>query len=419
VSYRAALALVGEHDERRAAILERIGDTERARGTSQAAVDAYDAALRHVPEGDGHIRISVKIAGTVGRYEATHSGAMTLAESAVAALEPRGDAPALVDALIALGWMRLLALDPEGAGATAARALALSRSLDLPKQETSGHVIMTRALWLGGDHTAVPPASDVDRLATRLGDDDEVPGLRWLQAMGLMRNGEVGAALAIAEQGLAVARRVGSLDGELQASEPAIWALSVLGRYSEAIALGESTLRTAERIGQRWPRAWAEHLMSLVLGGATERFLEIASEIPAEAPSNPPRHVQARLYVLSGLLALGRCGEVSADALVRERPSCKTCEVTWLSVDARREALCGDPQVALESADRFQRHVEETRFRYHAPAADHVRALAFTRLARADDAGRAAERARSAYAALESVAGPDLLGRELNLASWA
>jgi len=221
----------------------------------------------------------------------------------------------------------------------------------------------------------------------------------------------------LAEQGLAVARRVGSLDGELLAGEPAVWALSVLGRYSEAIALGEHALRIAERIGQRWPRAAAEHLIALVLGGSTERFVEIAGEIPAEASSDPARHVRARLYVLSGLLAVGRCGEASADALVRERPSCKTCAVTWLSVDARREALCGDPQAALQSADRFQRHVEETRFRYHAPAADHVRALAFARLGRADDAGRAAALARSAYRALESVAGPDLLGRELELAS--
>lgn len=416
-SYGAALGLMDEVDRRRIAVLERLGETERARGRPQAAVDAYATALRQDPDGDDHLRLSVKLAATVGRYEASHPDAMALAESAVRTLEARGDHPALIEAVLALGWMRLLALESEGAGAAAARALAQSRTFDLPQHETSAHVIATRARWLAGDHTAVPPAGDVERLATRLGDDDSIPYLRWLQAVGLLRNGEATAALAAAEQGLAVARRIGSLDGELQAAEPAIWALAVLGRYGEAITLGENVLRISERIGQaRWPRGSAEFLLSLLLGGETERFLQLAAEIGREAVPDPaPRHIRPRLYVLSGMLALGRCGEVMAESLRDERPACKTCEVTWLSVDARREALCGDPQAALASADAFQRHIEETRFRYLAPLADHVRALALTRLGRVEDAERAADRTRSAYAALENVAGPDLLRQELSV----
>ena len=418
-SYRSALGLIGGEDRRRTVIFESLGDTELARGRSQAAVDAYSAALTHGPDEDGHLRLSVKLAGTVGRYEASHPDAMALAVAAVATLESGGDRSIFTEALLALGWMQLLGLDPDGAGASASRALALSRSLDLPRHEVSAHVIATRARWLAGDHTAVPAATEVERLAARLGDDDAIPHLRWLQSVGLMRNGQVGVGLAAAEQGLAVARRIGSLDGELQAAEPAIWALSLLGRYGEAIALGESVLRIAERIGQgRWPRGTAEYLLSLLLASESGRFLEIASEIGREpVPEAAPRHIRPRLYVLSGLLALGRCGEVSAEALARERPSCKTCEMTWLSIDARREALCGDPQAALGSADVFQRHIEETRFRLHAPLADHIRALACARLGRAQDARRAAERARSAYAALENRLGPDLLDRELGLAT--
>ena len=418
-SYRSALGLIDTDDRRRIAIFESLGDTEIARGRSQAAVDAYGAALTHGPDQDDHLRLSVKLAGTVGRYEASHPDAMALAETAVARLDSTGDRSNLTEALLALGWMQLLRLDPEGAGVSASRALALSRSLDLPREEVSAHVIATRARWLAGDHTAVPSATDVDHLAAGLGDDDAMPHLRWLQAVGLLRNGEVGAALAAAEQGLAVARRIGSLDGELQAAEPAIWALSILGRYDEAIALGESVLRIAERIGQgRWPRGSAEYFLSLLLAGESGRFLEIAGEIGREPlPEAAPRHNRPRLHVLSGLLALGRCGEVPAEVLARERPSCKTCEMTWLSIHARRDALCGDPQAALASADDLQRHIEETRFRSQAPLADHIRALAFARIGRPQEARRAAERARSTYALLENKLGPDLLDRELGLAT--
>ena len=416
-SYGSALGLIGGDDPRRTVIFESLGDTESARGRPQAAVEAYSAALTHGPDTDGHLRLSVKLAGTVGRYEASHPDAMALAVAAVATLESGGERSSLTDALLALGWMQLLEVDPDGAGASSSRALALSRSLHLPRHEVRAHVIATRARWLAGDHTAVPSATDVDRLAAVLGDDDAIPHLRWLQAVGLLRNGEVGAALGAAEQGLAVARRIGSLDGELQAAEPAIWALSLLGRYGEAIALGESVLRIAERIGQgRWPRGSAEYFLSLLLAGDSGRFLEIASEISREpVPQTAPRHNRPRLHVLSGLLALGRCGEVSAEVLARERPSCKTCEMTWLSIDARREALCGDPQAALRSADILQRHIEETRFRSQEPLPDHIRALGCARLGRAQDARRAAERARSRYAMLENKLGQDLLARELGL----
>lgn len=418
-SCRAALDLVAENDARRPVVLERLGDTERARGAAQAAVDAYATALGLVSGADDRSRLSVKLAGAAGRYEASHPHAMALAREAIAAIGPHGDSPALAEALLALGWMQLLELDPVGAGRSAAEALRVSRSLDLPQHETTAHVIATRARWLAGEHTAVPPAADVDRLAARLGDDDAIPYLRWLQAVGLLRNGEATAALVAAEQGLAVARRLGSLDGELQAAEPAVWALLVRGRYDEAIALGEEAQRIARRIGQeRWPRGSSEYLMALVLGGETDRFLEVASEIGlAPGTGTSPRHIHPRLYVISGLLALGRGAEVPREVLLHERPGCRTCEVTWLSVHARHEALCGDPHAALAAADAFQEHIQATRFRSHAPTADHVRALAYLRLGRGADAERAAARAREGYAVLENVAGPQLLALELAAAS--
>jgi tetratricopeptide (TPR) repeat protein len=411
---RAALELVSADDARRPVILEQIGDTEHARGSWQAAVDAYESALRGTRANDARIRLSVKIAHVVGRYEGKHPNALRLATDAVAALERGRDTPELADALLALAWMRYAMQDAVGAVGAGERALALSRALDLPRLEIGAHEVVTRARWLRGEPVAVPAAADVERLAARLGDDVAVPHLRWLQGLGLMRGGETTLALAAAEHGRAVARRVGSIDGEIDAVEPAIWALSVLGRYDEAIALGDDTLRLSERIGMpRWPRASSDYLISLVLAGADGRFLEIAEEILAQAPSYPATpHVRSPLSVLSGLLALGRCGEVTADAIARERPTCTTCEHSWLAIKARREALCGDPEAALRDADVFERRVEEAALRVHAPMARHIRALALTRLRRSG-AARAASDARAAYDALGNVAGRDLLALEL------
>ncbi len=411
---RRALGLVAERDERRAIIFERIGDTERARGSAHGAVSAYESALRATNDPAARVPLAVKLAQVVGRHEVKQPDAMRLATDAVTALDKLGDTPELAEAVLALAWMRYATEDAPGAEAAARRALALSRTLDLPRLETGAHEVLIRARWFRGEPVAVPLAADVERLVTRLGDDDTIPHLRWLQALGLMRGGDATAALAAAEHGLAVARRVGSIDGEIEALEPAVWALSVLGRYDEAIALGDDTLRLTERIGMpRWPRASSDYLISLVLGGQTKRFLEIAEEIRAQAPSYPATpHVRPPLFAMSGMLALGRCDEATADAITRERPACTTCVHSWLAIRGRREAICGDPEAALREADEYERRNKEVAFRIYAPMAQHIRALALARLGRSE-AATAAAGARAAYDTLGNVAGKDLLAREL------
>ena len=415
-SYKRALELLAAGASRRAEVLERLGDAELARGAAQAAIDAYDEARRRATDGESRIRLSVLLAAVVGRYEGRYPGALRLAHGAVATLEPRVDAD-LANALLALAWMQYQSGDAVNAESTAERVMALARELDLPRAEAGALEIVTRARWLSGEHTAGPDDADVERVVTRLGDDGDVAHLRWLQAIGLLRRGEHEQALAAAEHGLAVARRVGSIAGEIESAEALIWALVLGGRYRDAVAVGDAVLPLASRVGMpRWPRAAADYMHALVLAGEIARAVGIAFEILDEAPSYPPSpHVHPALFAISALVALGRCDRASSEAVAAERPTCETCAISWQAIVGRREAICGDGARALEFADDLERRVLATRFRVFEGTAAHIRAVAHTRAGREDQAKRSAAQALAGYAAIGNIGMRDLLLRELAL----
>ena len=414
-SYRSALELLPATSERRAEIHERIGDAELGRGAAQAAVDAYGAALAATTDPHARTRLAALLAAAAGRYEATFPGALRLAEEAVATLERGGDGAQLANALVALGWMQHHSGDSAGAERTGRRALALARALDLPRIQASALEIVIRASWLRGDLLVAPDAAEVDRVAARLGDHADVPHLRWMQAIALLRHADAQAALDAAQRGLSAARRVGSIAGEIESAEVLIWALVWLGRYREGVDVGDATLPLAGRIGMpRWPRATADYLHALVLAGDTDRAAELAVAILDDARSYAPSpHVRATLFAISALVGLGRCERATAEAMDAERPTCETCLISWLQISGRREAVCGDPARALEVAGELERRVVPAGIRQYEGGPAHIRALAYARAGRAVAAAEARDEAFARYRAIANVGMRDLLMREL------
>lgn len=415
-SYRQALALLLPGAPRRAEVLERVGDSELARGAAQAAIAAYGEALRIAPDEASRVHLSIVLAAVVGRYEGRYPDALRLATAAVATLAPRGESAQLADALVALGWMQYHTGEASAAESIGVRALKLGRALDLPRVEAAALEIVTRSRWLRGDHTAAPDPDDVERVVTRLGDDGDVAHLRWMQAIGLLRRAELEPALAAAQHGLEVARRVGSIAGEIEAAESLIWALVLTGRHREAVAVGDAVLPLASRIGMpRWPRATADFLHALLLAGETERAGDLASEILDDAGAYPPSpHVRPALFAISALTALGRCDRAAPEVILAERPSCETCAVSWLQIYGRREAICGSDKKALEIAEDLDRIVTSSGFRAFAGMPAHIRALADARAGRTE-ARQMAREAFDLYGAVGNVGMRDLLERELSL----
>jgi DNA-binding CsgD family transcriptional regulator/tetratricopeptide (TPR) repeat protein len=416
VSYRTALGLLGE-DERRVEVFERIGAIESARGNPKAAIIAYEQALVLRRDPEHQARLFVRIAALAGRHEVAYPEAPAFADRAIAILERGGDDRRLAGALIAASWVRY-GVDPDGALDLAERARLLARALDATELEADALEVATRARWQRGEHGAVPSAPDVERLGEALGEHAKMERLHWLQAMGLLRAGDGAGALPFAERGLAIARGVGSLDGEIEAAEPTIWALVFVGRYADAIAVGDALLPLASRVGlPRWSRPAGEYLHALLLAGEIGRLSEIVDELLGEGrPRTASPHVRASLYALSCLVALGACDVATAEELMLERPACRTCLFAWEAVAARREAVCGDPRTALELAQSFEQRVRATRFRLYDPLPAHVRTIAFARLGQHPAMETAQREAHAHYDAMGFVAGRDLLTLELGLA---
>jgi hypothetical protein len=109
-------------------------------------------------------------------------------------------------------------------------------------------------------------------------------------------------------------------------------------------------------------------------------------------------HATPALFSVWVLLVVGRFDLVSDRATVeRERPSCETCDLSWLAIAGQYEAVIGEPDRAFALADELERRTAATGYASLAAAPPHIRALANARL------GRAAEAKRSTAEALEKA----------------
>jgi DNA-binding SARP family transcriptional activator len=399
-NYTSALAGLDRTDARRPEVLELLGDAELRRGDPAAAMRRFVEALELASDDDGRrARLAIRIAHAYGRYYAEHPGALELARDAVRYYEGQRRGAELAEAVLALAYAEYHA-DLAASQATARRALELGRELGLPRVQAAAHHVLIWSRWRAGEPTYLPNPTDLDRLIDQLGDGELACQLLWSRSMARRRRGDFAAGLADAERDLAMARRIGSIHAEVEAAEVTLDAYVSTGRWADAIALGEQTSPLIARVGGEAPRALTDYLLALALKGEDERAIREARAIleAAERAQRRPMHATPALFSVWVLLVVGRFDLVSDRATVeRERPSCETCDLSWLAIAGQYEAVIGEPDRAFALADELERRTAATGYASLAAAPPHIRALANARL------GRAAEAKRSTAEALEKA----------------
>ena len=403
-SYGAALAALGPSSPRRALVLRSIGDAYVRRGSAAAGVAAYDEALAAPGVGaDERAALCARIAGAA-RYYHRHPLALEYADAAVAHHRSLGHSHALAEALVALAWVRYVDGDATAAHDAADEARTMARLVGAARTEAQALHVTIWARWLAGDRAARVEPADAERLVEALGDDEAVAVLLGLTATALLRSGRSRDAVEPARQALGIARRVGSLRGQLEAGEELVTALRVTGAWREAVELADEVAADVAGLDlSAPPRLSGELAIALSLAGDHARAASIARELIAASASStsPPVHGSPALDAVVALLVADTLPAL--DLIAAQRPSCATCQVQWHVVAGRLAALHGDVDAALGSADALEELTRLPGYRIHAGAVEHIRTLAFARMGRVEDRARAESSARAAYRGAERV----------------
>lgn len=230
----------------------------------------------------------------------------------------------------------------------------------------------------------------------------------------LVRRGHPHEGLRLARRTLDLARRVGSLRAQLEAGEQIVGLLRVTGAYREGIDVGDEVRAdTAGLELQEPPRLLGELALTLAAAGDEARAVSLAQELIAarSAAIGQPFHNSPALDAASALMSFGRMPD---QALIdRERPSCRTCQVGWHRTAGRQAALSGDRERALGLAADLDALTRGGHYPIHAGWVASIRALAWARAGRTDDAARAIDEARAGFRSVGSVHGEDLLDHDL------
>jgi DNA-binding SARP family transcriptional activator len=414
---QAALDVLGPSAPRRAEILTSIGDAHMRRGTAPAAVEAYDDALTELAP-DAHedrAALQVRIADAA-RYYHRHPRALEHGEAAVAHYRQRGDDARLVDARIALAWVRYHDGDAANALNAAEAARTLARSIDDARGEIRALHVALWSRWLAGDTTANTDPADVERLVDAVGDDEAVALLLSIQSNAFRRAGRTVESVAPARRALEMARRIGSLRAQLEAGEQLVESLRITGASREAIAIADQV--RADVVGldlDAPPQLLGGLVLALAVAGEDVRTAALASElIAARRGMAAPIHLSPATMAASALMTIGSVPE--REVVEADRPSCVTCGRNWMVIAARHAALNGDAERALALADDVASATTGTSLG-SALAVAHIRAIAHARAGRSADAERAAEDARAGYRAAGRVDAAVMLDRDLALIS--
>lgn len=413
----AALDALGPSSPRRAEILTSIGDAHMRRGTAPAAVEAYEDALAALAP-DAHedrAALQVRIAAAT-RYHQRHARALELAEAAVSHYRQRGDDARLIDARVALAWVRYHDGDAAGALDVAEAARTLARSTGDARGEVRALHVALWSRWLAGDATTSIDPADVDRLVGVIGDDEAAALLLTIASNALRRAGRTAESVAPARRGLEMARRVGSLRAQLEAGEQLVESLRITGASREAIAVADQVRADVAGLELDDPPPLLGGLvLALAVEGEDARTAALATElIAARRGMAPPIHLSAATMAASALMTIGRVP--GREVVEADRPSCLTCARNWMVVAARHAALSGDAERALALADEVASATTGTSLGA-ALAVAHIRAVAYARAGHSADADRAAAEARAGYRAAGRIDAALMLDRDLALIS--
>lgn len=414
---RQALAALGPMSPRRPAILSVVGDAEMRRGDVRAAVAAYDDALGALEEGAAAERaaLATKIA-RAAKWYVRHPRALELAEDALAMARRTGGS-SLADALIALAWVRLFDGAANEAIVAGDEARRIAREADDARLEAEAHQVLVRARWLRGEALATVARDDLDRLSSRLGDDEGTCALYEVAVPGLVRRGDGALALPLAERGLDVARRVGSLRAVLKAGEDVVDVLLALARYADAARVAEQVRREVAPLDLAEPPSLVGTLVNaLAFGDDAARARELARELldAARARRDRPAHSDFALATVNALMAIGDLPP--RDLIASLRPSCRTCDREWLFVAGRVAALGGELDEALRLADELAHALEAEAAPRLATGPSHIRALIATVDGRVTDAARERVEVERGLAEASHALGRDRFERDLALA---
>lgn len=412
-AYSAALAAMHEGDvERRASVLEAIGRVHLHRGKVAEAVEAHDRALALLTGGaaiEARARHWTRIALACGQHYGQHPRALEFAAAAVDHYAARGASAELTEALLGLAYMQYQTLDASEAETTGRRALALSRQLDLPRQEAAALHLVTWVRYLVGDVCFAPEQAAIERLTARLGAGDDIAQLLCTVAMSESRRGLFENARLTARAAVEAARRVGSSRTELLALENIARPHLVTGNWDGAVAAAEHALKITARLGDGTSGIDNGPLQVLALAhaarGNTDEALAIARRLASrdvpEPDSTPAIHRNAQMLAAETLLLLGRGDLLPAPELfVAGRPLCKSCACPWLIAAGQYLALGGAPDAALALARELEARVRETGALAYLGWVHVIRALVHRGCGQATRARREADEARRQFGAI-------------------
>jgi len=393
---RAALAALGPTSPRRAHLLALVGDAETRRGATAAAVAAYEEAIAAcAPEAaDERASLAARLARAAKWYQ-RHPRALELAIAATEHQRVRGSSAALAEALLGLAWVRYVDGDASAARASAEEARELGRALELPRIEAEALHVIVRARWLAGDALAGISRDDLERLAARLGDDEQTCALYEIAGPALIRMGDGATALVVARRELETARRIGSLRAELKAGEDMTDALLTLGRYAEAVEVADEIRGDIARLDLSGPPTLLGELaIALAFSDREHRAVALAEELLSAARARAGRPVHGD-YGISAVDALLASGRLPPRALLEAlRPTCRTCDAGWQLVAGRHAVFRGDVGDALRLADELAAAPQNGDARTTARPTQ-IRALAFLRAGRSAEADEETARARA------------------------
>jgi len=434
---------------------------------TQEAIDLFSRAIENEQVGDvATVRAAYEgLAGLQG-MSADPRRAQATYQRMLAAAEARGDRPMIISALNKLGSLLALTMGRfDLAEGYLSRAEALAEESDAEGIAESGIIrcqmcvfaadfesvigymdtVVSSSLKAGNDFTlsiglshtaqsqlflnqyeeARATAEEALALAQRIGDRPrEVDLLTFILPLILMRDGALDRAMALIDDGLRLARRVGSPDGISTGSLLAAEIQRLRGDYEAALVAGHASLEAAAPLEDFVPFYMVHSLSEL---GAI--YLDITARL-TDKVAELHRHALALLEnpvgAIGGGIAwadLGWCAltlgddEVAGEMFTRgltapsmmmnmERPR-------YLAGAALVSAHRGDHAEALRQAEEACAFVEQYSIRHRVPL---VRLSTGLVLA----AGGAHEKALAQFAAAEAAAaamGMDPLRRQLQAAT--
>jgi DNA-binding NarL/FixJ family response regulator len=380
--------LLGRHSAARRRLrraLERADAAEQARLHAHLALSAYElgdyeevSASAEAARAAGSaepvtLAAAASMLAVTGAFAGDTAAADVQANTALAAIEAATDAELArgAELLTAIAW-GVLALERLEDGLSVARrgAAAARRAGNGPAATPLDVAAVLSLGLLGRIDEAVAAADETEQRARLTGLEQGVQWSLWMRAWALLERGDLDAALAAAEESVALARRLD--DSALATIADAVLGAVLVGRGEPARG---RDLLAAYDVDPGWICRWAVPLVEADIALedliAAESHATRAAELAESVGLSGPRAAAARAQALVALArddsaaahdhataALARAEEIGAAldaARARLLAGRATDDVDALADAAERAGRCGARRVRDEAVRELRR----------------------------------------------------------------